>query len=220
MKIMRIFVAILIASFFIITPAEANTVLPANIELIGDAKELAFTETTEPGFAYAEKFLPGQSIERTLTIRNLKNVPFRLSYELERVSKAQNGVDLHDQLDISIYDEAQLLCSGSIDDNNCDERQFYDVLQPGDVRTLKMVVTFNKEAGNEYKNLVAQYDWIFDAIVVNVPTTGTPTTPKPVLIPTTGSPLVNTGLFALEIGALGIVLLTGGRYLMKQKKDK
>lgn len=195
--------------------AEATTteVLPSTIQLIGDAKELAFTETGEPGFLYTDKFLPGETLERTLTIRNEKNVPFRLSFSVERTSDVIPEIDLFDQLDITIYDPdtKQTLCTGMIE--NCDDRQLYAILQPGDVRNLKMIVTFNKEAGNEYKNKVAQYEWIFDAVVE--PTTTT-ITKKPIF--TTSSSLVNTGLFALEMTALGAVLFAGGRYLSKRKK--
>lgn len=194
--------------------AEATTeVLPSTIQLIGDAKELAFTETGEPGFLYTDKFLPGETLERTLTIRNEKNVPFRLSFSVERTSDVIPEIDLFDQLDMTIYDPdtKETLCTGTIE--NCDDRQLYAILQPGDVRNLKMIVTFNKEAGNEYKNKAAQYEWIFDAVVE--PTTTT-TTKKPIV--TTSSSLVNTGLFALEMTALGAVLFAGGRYLSKRKK--
>lgn len=212
-------VAMLLVALSLPVPTFANTeILPPTIQLIGDAKELAFTETGEPGFLYTDKFLPGETLERTLTIRNVKNVPFRLSFELERSSDVIPEIDLFDQLNISIYDNdtKEFLCEGPIE--NCDDRQFYALLQPGDVRSLTMTVTFNKEAGNEYQNKTGQFDWIFDAIVTSVPTTGTPVTPKPIIVPTTGNPLVNTGLFALEMTVLGAVLFAGGRYLSKRKK--
>lgn len=203
--------------------AQATTeVLPSSIQLIGDAKELAFTETGEPGFLYTDKFLPGETLERTLTIRNEKNVPFRLSFAVERTSEIVPEIDLFNQLDITIYDPdtKETLCTGAIE--NCDDRQLYAILQPGDVRNLKMIVTFNKEAGNEYKNKAAQYEWIFDAVVepTTTPREPEPTVPEKVTRPifTTGNPLVNTGLFALEITAFGAVLFAGGRYLIKRKK--
>lgn len=195
--------------------AKATTeVLPSTIQLIGDAKELAFTETGEPGFLYTDKFLPGETLERTLTIRNEKNVPFRLSFTVERTSDVIPEIDLFDQLDITIYDPdtKETLCTGVVE--NCDNRQLYAVLKPGDVRNLKMTVTFNKDAGNEYKNKAAQFEWIFDAVVEPTPPVEKPN--KPII--TTGNPLVNTGLFALEMTAVGAVLFAGGRYLTKRKK--
>lgn len=216
MKIISVFITtIVLLSLSAPVVAQATTeVLPSTIKLIGDAKELAFTETGEPGFLYTDKFLPGETLERTLTIRNEKNVPFRLSFMVERTSDVIPEIDLFDQLDITIYDPdtKETLCTGVVE--NCDDRQLYAVLKPGDVRNLKMIVTFNKDAGNEYKNKSAQFEWIFDAVVE--PTT-TPEKPiKPII--TTGNPLVNTGLFALEMTALGAVLFAGGRYLSKRKK--
>lgn len=216
MKILRFLVILLIATLLVPVPTQATTILPANIELVGDAVELAFSETTDPGFVYSEAFLPGQSVQRTLTIRNTKAVPFRLSFELERSSSAMEA-DLLSQIDIQIYEGTTLLCSGVIDENNCDVRQLYATLLPGDVRTLTMIATFNQAAGNEYKNKTAQYDWIFDAVVTSTTTTGTPT--KKPIVTTTGNPLVNTGVFALEMTIIGVGLFASGRYLIKRKKS-
>ncbi|MGL5382014.1 MAG: hypothetical protein ACRC17_04900 [Culicoidibacterales bacterium] len=215
-KVIVLLIAILLVIMNGKMSIQADTIIiPPSIQLIGDAKELAFTQTDEPGFVYTDKFLPGQTLERTLTIRNVKNVPFRLSFKLERTSDVIPEIDLFDQLNITISDSDtnQVLCTGVIE--NCEQRQLYAILKPGDVRNLTMTVTFNKDAGNEYKNKSGQFDWVFDAIVEGVPTTGNPTIPT---IPTTGNPLVNTGLFALELATIGIVLFASGRYLMKRKK--
>lgn len=219
MKFVKYFkyIGFLLVCILIPSSVVANSgVLPPTIELIGDAKELSFTESNEPGFLHESTFLPGNSIERTLIIRNEKNVSFRLSFELERTAAKPSDVDLLSKINIQIYEGDKLLCTGIIDENNCDNRQFYATLNPGDVRELRMIATFNEDAGNEYKNKKDQYDWIFDAVVATVPSTGKPTVPT--LIPTTGNPLVDTGLFALEIVVLGGALLIGSQYLLKRKK--
>lgn len=193
---------------------------PASIELIGDAKQLSFTETDEPGFVYREAFLPGETVERTLTIKNEKNVPFRLSFELERTSEPEE-FDLLERINVEVYEGERLLCTGTVDENACDTRQLYAVLKPGETRQLTMRATFDQDAGNEYKNKVAHYDWIFDAIVTEVPTTGKPTptpTPKPpTTIVTTGKPLTNTGAYSLELFVIGLGALVVGITLKARK---
>lgn len=220
-KIYTLLGSVLVMCLLPIQTMAATTILPASIELVGDAVELSFSDTTDPGFVYDSVFLPGNSVQRTLTIKNEKNVPFRVSYELERSSDLEE-IDLLNQIDIQIYDGETLICEGIIDENPCDEIQVYGIFQPGDTREITMVATFNSSAGNEYKNKFAQYDWIFYAVVTGIPTTGTPTEPttpvkKPV-ITTTGIP--TTGLYALEIAVAGGAVAFIGRMLLKRKKDK
>ncbi|MGL6229507.1 MAG: hypothetical protein ACRC3J_09950 [Culicoidibacterales bacterium] len=201
-----------------------TTTLPMTVTLIGDATELAFNDEV---FLEEPVFLPGNSIERVLTIRNEKSVAFRLSFELERVS-ATETYDLLNQINVEVYEGETLLCSGIIDENTCDERQLFAVLNPGDERTLRMIATFDENAGNEYKNKFAQYDWIFDAIVTSVPTTGTPvppvttptvTTPT-VTVPTTGLP--TTGAYSFELFTTGVMMLAvyGGLEFKKMRKAR
>ncbi|MGL5530544.1 MAG: hypothetical protein ACRDCZ_00920 [Culicoidibacterales bacterium] len=205
-----------------------QTVLPMNIQLIGDATQLAFSETTDPGFVYTDVFLPGDSIERTLIIKNQKSVPFRLSFELERVSEVSE-YDLLEQINIEVFEGDTQLCGGILSENACDTKRFYAILNPGDERQLTMIATFNEQAGNEYKNKFAQYDWIFDAIVTSIPTTGNPvvppavvpptTTRPPIIVPTTGLP--TTGAYGLELFVVGIIAnMIGMSYLLIEKRQK
>lgn len=204
-QLFNIFCVFGIILLFLVMPVYAQqSELPMTIELIGDAVNLSFTETEEIGFVYDGVFLPGESVKRVLKIKNEKNVPFRLSFELERVY-SDVEYDLLEKINIEIYEGDALLCTGVIDENNCNQRQFYVELNPNDERELTMIATLSLDAGNEYKNKYAQYDWIFDAVVTK--------------IPTTNNLLVNTGAYAIELITVG-VLITGFSCLTSKIRNK
>lgn len=200
----------LLCSVFWLTPLVAHgqmkqIVLPMDIELIGDADQLTFTETTDPGFLHTDAFLPGESIQRTLVIKNQKSVSFRLSFAIEPLS-AREEFDILEQIEIQVFEDDKQLCHGIISENPCATKQLYATLDPGEERHLTMIATFNENAGNEYKNKEVQYDWIFDAIV----------DPSAIPIPPL-SLLPSTGMYSFEFLLIGSVLV--GSYFWHNKRQ-
>lgn len=213
-KYVSILLFIFLVGFNPLIASAKATVLPANIKLVGDAKELSFSEEV---FLSEDAMLPGGSIERILTIENRKNVPFKLDFYVERVYQDESEHDLLEMIQVEFWEDDTLLCSGTIDNHGCMEKTFYAVLNPGNTRTIKAIATMSPEAGNEYKNKFAQYDWVFEAVVTKIPTTGEPT--GPIIIPPTGDPLVDTGLFSLEMAVLGCGLVISGRLLLGKRRN-
>ncbi|MGL4953196.1 MAG: LPXTG cell wall anchor domain-containing protein, partial [Culicoidibacterales bacterium] len=129
----------------------------------------------------------------------------------------------------------QLICEGVIYDNPCTLRQYYATLPPGAVRKLTMKATFDENATNIYKGLIAEYDWIFDAKVVKgsiedpnkpnepfVPEPNQPQTERPLAPNVQGvvKPLPNTGMYTIELLTFGIVLLVTSVIVLKKKGER
>ena len=68
---------------------EASTLTPPNVQLLGNADGLVHISNTEDMFLYRYNMLPGDSVERTLEIKNQYEDSYELFLRAERVSEKE-----------------------------------------------------------------------------------------------------------------------------------
>lgn len=143
---------------------DAETLNPPNVELLGNAKNLVHIPGDE-FFLYYPNMLPGDSIKRTLEIKNDYEFPYELSLKAKRVGEKEE-YDLLDKLDLKITYKNKVIYEASANgENELTEGISLGVFNPGQEENLIAEVTLDgPSTGNEYRNKSAQVEWIFTAI--------------------------------------------------------
>lgn len=144
--------------------------IPSNVILEGNEEGLVFIPSDE-AFLWKNNMLPGDTVKRTMIIRNDYDETYEIYMRAERVTTNQEN-DLFDKLQLTIeYDEQIIykgLASGEANllmDKNLVNDISLGSVRPGESKILYAEVTLDGPSiGNEYKNKVAQVDWIFTAI--------------------------------------------------------
>lgn len=139
---------------------EADTITPPNVQLLGKANGLVYIPEDDL-FLYYPNILPGNSIKRTLEIKNHYDYPYELKLRAERVSPKEE-YDLLDKLELTIIYKDKVIYKGKISGE-------YDIslgiFKPGQEETLLAKVELDgPSTGNKYKNKYVQVNWIFTAV--------------------------------------------------------
>lgn len=204
------------------TVSASMTTLPSNVQLVGDSEGLISIPEDEP-FLIKMGMLPGDSVERTMTIQNDYEYAYDLYLRAERVSEKEE-FDLLTKLELSVYDGEELIYKGPA---SGEDGMIKDIslgtYEPGDKTELYAVVELDgPSTGNEYKNKYAEVNWIFTAVRAEVPEEEpvkpeSPSTPsKPNTSgPTTGYAMSGFALLA-AVGCLGV----GVKTYTKRGKDE
>ena len=200
------------------TVSASMTTLPSNVQLVGGSEGLISIPEDEP-FLIKMGMLPGDSVERTMTIQNDYEYAYDLFLRAERVSEKEE-FDLLTKLELSVYDGNQLIYEGPASgEYGMSSDISLGTYEPGDKTELYAVVELDgASTGNEYKNKYAEVDWIFTAIRDEEPVKPeTPSTPnKPNTSgPTTGYAMSGVALLA-AVGCIGV----GVKTYMKRGKDE
>ncbi len=173
---------------------EASTLTPPNVQLLGNADGLVHISNTEDMFLYRYNMLPGDSVERTLEIKNQYEDSYELFLRAERVSEKEE-YDLLDKLDLKItFDDKVIYVGPTSGEYKLTDNISLGTFKPGEEATLFAKVELDgPSTGNEYKNKFAQVNWIFTAVRKdsndntstdkpsnsNKPSTNKPSTNKP-----------------------------------------
>lgn len=173
---------------------EASTLTPPNVQLLGNADGLVHISNTEDMFLYRYNMLPGDSVERTLEIKNQYEDSYELFLRAERVSEKEE-YDLLDKLDLKItFDDKVIYVGPTSGEYKITDNISLGTFKPGEEATLFAKVELDgPSTGNEYKNKFAQVNWIFTAVRKdsndntstdkpsnsNKPSTNKPSTNKP-----------------------------------------
>ena len=200
------------------TVSASMTTLPSNVQLVGDSEGLISIPEDEP-FLIKMGMLPGDSVERTMTIQNNYEYAYDLFLRAERVSEKEE-FDLLTKLELSVYDGDQLIYEGPA---SGEDGMIKDIslgtYEPGDKTELYAVVELDgPSTGNEYKNKYAEVNWIFTAVRDEEPVQPEPpsTPQKPNTSgPTTGYAMSGIALLA-AVGCIGV----GVKTYMKRGKDE
>ncbi|QPJ84758.1 LPXTG cell wall anchor domain-containing protein [Sarcina sp. JB2] len=144
---------------------EASTLTPPNVQLLGNADGLVHISNTEDMFLYRYNMLPGDSVERTLEIKNQYEDSYELFLRAERVSEKEE-YDLLDKLDLKItFDDKVIYVGPTSGEYKITDNISLGTFKPGEEATLFAKVELDgPSTGNEYKNKFAQVNWIFTAV--------------------------------------------------------
>ena len=143
---------------------EANTLAPPNVQLLGDANGLVHIPEDDL-FLHYPNMLPGDSIKRTLEIKNDYEYPYELFLRAERVSPEEE-YDLLNKLELTIkYKDTVIYAGPTSGEYELTDDISLGIFDPGQEETLVAEVLLDgPSTGNEYKNKYAEVDWIFTAI--------------------------------------------------------
>lgn len=159
----KILVAVSLLSI-INTQVEAKDLTPPNVQLLGDANGLVHIPEKDL-FLHYPNMLPGDSISRTLIIKNNYKYSYEIFLKAKRVSSKEE-YDLLDKLDLKITYNDNIIYIGPISgENKLTQDISLGIFKPGQQATLVAQVTLDgPSTGNEYKNKYVQVDWVFTAI--------------------------------------------------------
>lgn len=138
--------------------------IPDNIKLVGEADGIVFIPGEDP-FLNKLDMLPGDSIQRELTIENNYKKPYELYLKAERVTKKEE-YDLLNILELKIIYKDKIIYEGPASgEDGLSNNISLGTYNPGDkISLVAMVKLDGKTTGNEYKNKIVQVDWIFTAV--------------------------------------------------------
>lgn len=142
---------------------EALVKSPPNVQLIGEAEGLVHIPNDDI-FLFSENMLPGDSIIRTLEIKNNYSENYELFMRAERVSPREE-FDLLEVLTLKIIYKNKVIYDGPLEGRDGLSKNIsLGTFKPGDEEFLLAEVNLDGPSiGNEYKNKFAQVDWIFTA---------------------------------------------------------
>ncbi|MGL5353804.1 MAG: hypothetical protein ACRDA5_10855 [Clostridium sp.] len=143
---------------------------PLNVVLEGNSDGIVFIPGNEP-FLYKEAMVPGDIVKRTMIIKNDYDKPYEIYMRAERVTGIEK-YDLLNKLKLTITYEGIVIYNGPasgevnlLREDNLIKDISLGSVKPVETKTLYAEVTLDGDSvGNEYKNKVAQVDWIFTAI--------------------------------------------------------
>lgn len=143
---------------------DATALAPPNVQLLGNADGLVHIPG-EDLFLHYPNMLPGDSIQRTLEIKNNYEYPYELFLRAQRVS-AEEEYDLLNKLDLKItYKDNVMYAGPTSGEYELTEDISLGIFEPGQEETLVARVELDgPSTGNEYKNKNAQVDWVFTAV--------------------------------------------------------
>ncbi|MCE9675705.1 LPXTG cell wall anchor domain-containing protein [Paraclostridium bifermentans] len=143
---------------------DADTLAPPNVQLLGNANGLVHIHDDDL-FLHHPNMIPGDSIKRTLEIKNKYKYPYELFLKAERVSPKEE-YDLLDKLDLKITYKDEVIYEESTNgEDKLTNGISLGVFNPGQEENLIAEVKLDGvSTGNEYKNKSAQVDWIFTAV--------------------------------------------------------
>lgn len=143
---------------------EAHTLTPPNVKLLGKASGLVHIPG-EDLFLHYPNMLPGDSVKRTLKIKNNYEYPYELFIRAKRISPEEK-YDLLNKLNLKItYKDKVIYAGPTSGEHKLTEDISLGTFKPGQEENLVAEVELDgPTTGNEYKNKYAQVDWIFTAI--------------------------------------------------------
>lgn len=185
--------------------------VPSNIKLVGEAEGIVFIPGDEP-FLNKMDMLPGDSVGRELIFENNYDKAYELFLKAERVTPNEKD-DLLNKLELQIvYDNKVIYQGPASGEDGLKNNISLGKFKPGDKSKLYAVVKLDgKTVGNEYKNKLAQVDWIFTAVA-----------DKETIIDKEEEVQTFMGVKTGDLGIAGIVvaLIISGFIVVIIKKDK
>ena len=165
-NILKTFVLTLSIILLIGIKGEAAEVLPPNVKLVGDSNGIVFVNGDEP-FLCKYNMLPGDSVERTMTLKNVHKDPYDIYIRAERVTKSKQ-YDLLKKINLVVKYDGNIIYNGPIaSKEGLSNDIFLGKVKPGEEKKLEAEAVFDgKTIGNEYKNKYAEVEWIFTAIKI------------------------------------------------------
>lgn len=148
----------------IVIQVGADTLTPPNIKLLGDSSGLVHIPGDEL-FLYYPNMVPGDSINRTIEIKNNNEYPYELFMRAERVTPNEE-YDLLNKLELKISYKDKIIYDGPTSgEDKLKGNISLGIFKPGDEENIVAEVKLDgPSTGNEYKNKSAQVDWIFTAV--------------------------------------------------------
>lgn len=141
--------------------------LPSNVHLVGDDDGILISlPEGEEGFLYKDEMLPGDSIERTMIIKNKHANPYSLYIRAERVKpEKEEQYDLLEKLQLKLTFKDKVVYEGPVSGKNGLTKDIeLGSINPEDEVELYAVVTLDgPSTGHEYMNKEGAVDWIFTA---------------------------------------------------------
>lgn len=140
----------------------------SNIKLEGNAKGIVFIPGEEP-FLYGPNMLPGDKIQRSISIDSKYNVPYELYMRAERVT-AKEKYDLLQKIKLKITYHGEKIYEGPVSgEDGLLKNIDLGKVNPKESKYLNAeVVLDGSTTGNEYKNKFGEVNWIFTAVNTSV----------------------------------------------------
>lgn len=137
--------------------------LPSNVKLEGNANGIVVI----PGdkmFLYKDNMVPGDEVDRTMTIDNKYDAPFDLYLRAERVTPKEQ-YDLLTKLQVKVTYKGSVIYEGPVSgEDGLIKNISLGSYNPGDKADSHAEVKWEgQSSGNEYMNKTAQVNWIFTA---------------------------------------------------------
>lgn len=163
-KFINIFAIVLVIISVINIKVNASNKVPSNVILQGDSDGIVFIDEDKP-FLEAEGMIPGDSVSRTMIIKNSYDYPFKVYMRAERVTPIEE-YDLFNKLQLEILYKDKLIYEGSASGEGGLNKDIYlGIYKPGEEANLYAKVHLDgPSTGNEYKNKFAQVNWIFTTV--------------------------------------------------------
>lgn len=184
----------------------------SNVKLEGNAEGIVFIPGDEP-FLYKTNMVPGDKISRSIYIINEYDVSYDLYMRAERVTPKEE-FDLLQKINLKIVYDDKILYEGPVSgEEGLVKNVYLGKIVPGEYKTLKAEASLDgPETSNEYKNKVAQVDWIFTAENIQVDGGGNNNNNNNSnKLPITGEDIVfGYILIGLSILGVGIILFRKG----------
>lgn len=185
------------------TQVNLNTIVPSNVELVGKANGLVYLPDDDL-FLYYPNMFPGDSVKRTLEIKNQYDYPYELKLKLQRISPPEK-YDLLEKLELVITYKDNVIYKGK---TSGEEEISLGVFNPGQNEELTAIVTLDgNSTGNEYKNKYAEVKWIFTAVrMEDTPDNESPNNPD-INSPKTGDESIIISVILFVVSSILILVI-------------
>ena len=194
-----------------------------NVELLGNADGLIHLPEDEY-FLLGENMAPGDSVERTLEIKNQYDKPYKLYLRAERITPEEE-YDLLEVINVKITHENEVIYDGAVSgkDDKSDMTKNIELgtYNPGDEAKLNAVAVLDGSSVTfpEYANKTAKVRWIFTAETVDTEPS-TPTNPSKPNNNISGSTPQTGDTSILGYASLSGASLVALLFGLKKKKNK
>lgn len=163
---MKNYLKVIVVAFSLLLVVNINALadtLPSNVVLEGNANGIVFIPDDRI-FLYKDNMVPGDEVDRTMTIDNKYDAPFDVYMRAERITPKEQ-YDLLTKLNLKITYKGNVIYEGPVSgEDGLVKNISLGSYKPGDTAQLHAEVKWEgKDSGNEYMNKTAQVKWIFTA---------------------------------------------------------
>ncbi len=160
-------ISIIVMMFFLIFSNNLVFADEQNYELIIDNKGIKFSNEDKV-FIKLEEMVPGDSQNKSLTIKNNGNKPQEIFMRAERLTE-ESDADLLSKIKLEInYNEKNIYEGSASGEDGLSKDISLGVVKPGEEHKLDAsVVLDGMSTGNEYHETEGKVEWIFTTMVDN-----------------------------------------------------